>query len=345
MKKSRVVFLFIALFFTARHSALAQSVGINSSGVSPDSSAMLDLVSTGKGMLVPRISLQSLTDAATIATPATSLLIYNTNSALGTGYYYNSGTSGSVSWVRIVSDGTDWKTEGNAGTNSTTDFLGTTDAEPLIFSTDATQRISISETGNTVIGGATNNTTIEADGTLMLNGSATTWDDMLFPFTKAENNNVTFSNSTVTLTFPSRDASKEIYMIGQLPHRWKVGSTIYPHIHWQQGFANPTPPDYINFRLLYKWFNLGSAVPGSWTTINTTDANGNPYVASYSSGNMHQISAWPGIDGTGKTISSIILIKVYRYDPTTGTSSNIPGFQFDFHYEMDMLGSHEALVK
>jgi hypothetical protein len=97
--------------------------------------------------------------------------------------------------------------------------------------------------------------------------------------------------------------------------------------------------------MLYKWFNIGDAVPGSWTTINTTDAQGTPYVKTYTSGNMHQISSWPGITGTGKTISSILLIKVYRYDPTVNTSSSIPGFQFDIHYEKDAVGSHEAYVK
>ena len=50
------------------------------------------------------MSLTSLTDVSTIATPATSLLVYNTNASLfgGTGYYYNAGTSTSASWVRLV---------------------------------------------------------------------------------------------------------------------------------------------------------------------------------------------------------------------------------------------------
>lgn len=303
---------------------------------------MLDIASTNKGLLIPRINLLSLTDAVTIPLPATSLLVYNTNASIGVGFYYNSGTSGAVSWSKLNAEGTDWKLTGNSGTNASTNYVGTSDAVPLILKTDATQRISISETGTTVIGNVTNNSTIESDGSLTFNGTATTWDDMLFPFTKAENQNVVFDNTTVTLTLPSRDATKEIYIIAQMPHGWKEGS---PHLHWQQGFANPTPPDYINYRMLYKWTNASGTISGSWTTINTTDVGGTPYVKTYASGNMHQISSFPGIDGTGKTISSILQIKIYRYDPTTNTSSNIPGLQFDIHYEKDAVGSHYEFVK
>lgn len=56
----------------------------------PDKSAALDIKAVDKGLLIPRINLQSLTDAITIADPATGLLIYNTNADVtsGTGFYY-----------------------------------------------------------------------------------------------------------------------------------------------------------------------------------------------------------------------------------------------------------------
>jgi hypothetical protein len=82
----------------------AQNIGINSSGSTPDVSALLDVSGTSKGLLIPRVSLTSLTDVSTIATPATSLLVYNTNVSLSgrTGYYYNAGTTTAASWVRLV---------------------------------------------------------------------------------------------------------------------------------------------------------------------------------------------------------------------------------------------------
>ncbi|MCF2491747.1 hypothetical protein [Dyadobacter chenhuakuii] len=78
----------------------AQNVGINTQ--QPDPSSALDIVGTDKGLLIPRVSLQSLTDNATIPNPATALLVYNTNAGLGkVGFYYNSGTAASPVWSLV----------------------------------------------------------------------------------------------------------------------------------------------------------------------------------------------------------------------------------------------------
>ncbi|MCF0052940.1 hypothetical protein LXM25_22925 [Dyadobacter sp. LJ53] len=88
-----------ALLFTSQNIS-AQNVGINTT--QPDASAALDIVGTDKGLLIPRVSLQSLIDNTTIPNPATALLIYNTNEAIGkAGFYYNSGTSQSPIWSPI----------------------------------------------------------------------------------------------------------------------------------------------------------------------------------------------------------------------------------------------------
>jgi len=66
-------------------------VSINSTGVAADPSAMLDVSSTTKGLLIPRVSLISTTDVFTIQNPAISLLVYNTNAAIiggGIGFWY-----------------------------------------------------------------------------------------------------------------------------------------------------------------------------------------------------------------------------------------------------------------
>ena len=66
----------------------------------PDASAKLDVYSTNKGFLPPRVTLISSTDNTTIPSPATGLLIYNTgnNAGLVAGYYYWNGTS----WATIA---------------------------------------------------------------------------------------------------------------------------------------------------------------------------------------------------------------------------------------------------
>lgn len=59
----------------------SQTGGVGIGTSSPDASAILDINSTNKGVLAPRISLTSITDATTIPSPATGLLVYNTGTA------------------------------------------------------------------------------------------------------------------------------------------------------------------------------------------------------------------------------------------------------------------------
>ena len=72
----------------------AQNVGINATASLPAASAMLDVAAANKGVLLPRVSLTGITDAVTITSPATSLLVYNTATAgispnnVTPGYYF-----------------------------------------------------------------------------------------------------------------------------------------------------------------------------------------------------------------------------------------------------------------
>ena len=77
--------LITAIFFLIGETAFSQSVGINSTGTAPNTSAMLDVDASNKGMLNPRVSLTSTTDATTIPSPATSLLVYNSNASMTNG--------------------------------------------------------------------------------------------------------------------------------------------------------------------------------------------------------------------------------------------------------------------
>ncbi|NML58653.1 hypothetical protein [Chryseobacterium cheonjiense] len=63
----------------------------------PDASALLDITSANKGILIPRVGLMSATDQVTIPSPAVGLLVYNT----GTGFLTYKGF---VFW-----NGTEWR--------------------------------------------------------------------------------------------------------------------------------------------------------------------------------------------------------------------------------------------
>ena len=115
-------------------SVKAQNVGIGT--ITPNESAILEIKSSNKGLLVPQVSLTSLTDVATIPMPATGLLVYNTNAALpgGAGFYYNSGTTAPAAWLKLQTgsgSGSGWSLTGNTGTDTSINFLGTINSMPL----------------------------------------------------------------------------------------------------------------------------------------------------------------------------------------------------------------------
>ena len=71
---------------------LFSQVGIGTT--SPNASSVLDITSNNKGVLMPRIALQSSTDQTTIPSPATGLMVYNTGTGSLTykGFVFWSGT-------------------------------------------------------------------------------------------------------------------------------------------------------------------------------------------------------------------------------------------------------------
>jgi hypothetical protein len=77
--------------------SFAQGVTIGANRA-PDASATLDIVSTSKGVLLPRVA-----DATALATPATGLLVFQTEGTPG--FYYNAGTPALPSWQRLAGVG------------------------------------------------------------------------------------------------------------------------------------------------------------------------------------------------------------------------------------------------
>ncbi len=120
MKKinSIIIFIFLIKIY------LAQSIGINSTGIAPAPSAILDISSTNKGLLIPRVNIIDLNTATPVTAPTTSILVYNTNTTSGVGYYFWDGTK----WTKLLD------------ANSTTDdhdwYKETTTVAPTLITDD-----------------------------------------------------------------------------------------------------------------------------------------------------------------------------------------------------------------
>jgi hypothetical protein len=96
----KFISIHLLIFFV---NSLYSQVGIGTK--TPESSSILELKTTNKGFLPPRIALSSRQDTSTIKTPTIGLLIYNTNHSgvapyiVSPGFYFFNG----IEWVSIAS--------------------------------------------------------------------------------------------------------------------------------------------------------------------------------------------------------------------------------------------------
>jgi hypothetical protein len=126
---------------------MAQGVAINNNNAVPNNSAMLDVQSTTKGMLIPRMTTAQRT---AIASPAKGLMVFDTD--VNSFWFYNG-----IAWTNLLPSGggTGWGLTGNTGTNSASNFLGTSDNVSLNIKTNNQTRFTIADNGNVGIGTTT----------------------------------------------------------------------------------------------------------------------------------------------------------------------------------------------
>jgi hypothetical protein len=189
------------------------------------------------------------------------------------------------------------------------------------------------------MGGAVSYTDFESDGTIEFLGDATVFEDLAMSLTTGKQGATSkpdFDYDSTAYMFPV-DSTEVLYLIAQMPHSYKQGSNIYPHVHFKQS-KNSNP----SFKIQYKWFNIADTIPAAWShkTLYTLRET-------YSSGLIHQMSEVTdglAVTGTGKTMSSILLIRLKR-DNSSTYSGDCAAFQFDIHYEKDTNGSRTLTTK
>ena len=64
------IMLVLTLIITNAILLFGQNVGINEDNTQPDASAMLDIKSSNKGLLIPRVQLDDVNNASPITNPA-----------------------------------------------------------------------------------------------------------------------------------------------------------------------------------------------------------------------------------------------------------------------------------
>ncbi|MEI6884878.1 MAG: hypothetical protein WCO02_10345 [Bacteroidota bacterium] len=296
MKKFAGLLIILIVFMAVRLASAQQVIVTDDAAYAGATGAMLDVKSTTKGFIVPRMTTAQKTTLGGTS-PVNGVIIYDTD--LKSFYYWENST-----WNQIAA----------SGLNLT----------------------------NVKFGDASNYSTFEADGTLLMVGNATVWEDIrvAIALRGSGGNSPTFSSlegGLYAYKFSGTGSQvNEIFFEIQMPHSWAEGTTIYPHVHWVSNGYNTT--DAVTWGLEYDWENIGGSFGGTTTTI-TSDVLSTGYKVQ----NINNIGA--GIVGTGKNISSMMLCRLYRSGNTDPNNDDCFLLAFDIHYQINTIGSRQILTK
>lgn len=325
-------------FLTINLETFAQ-VGIGTTN--PDASSMLDIQSDSKGVLIPRML---TSDRTAITTPANGLLVFDTDTK--SFWFYNLNV-----WKELVSGNSLIDADGD----TRVEVEKTTDLDEINFTTTGVERMKIDANGVIILGDSTasskNYTKITTDGSLSYVGNATRYDDLKVPVsstTKGGTKDPNWvilrddgSSQGVFLQWFDKDAEEELYFTVQMPHQWKEGSEIYPHVHWVT--KSDVSSNKVVWGMEYTWANVGDVL-GTTTIITGSDP-----LAAYApvAAYEHAITPLGTITAAGKTLSSMLVCRIFR-QATNGTdnfAADAGLLEIDFHFQIDSDGSNEEYEK
>ena len=196
---------------------------------------------------------------------------------------------------------------------------------------------------------------VEADGTIRSDGNATVWDDInVFPdaTTRGSLTPPTWSqfltdgaaSQGVYLYFFNASSENELFFTVQIPHAYKVGTDLFPHVHWTTLTGTPNSTNSrVTWALEYSVISIGGTFANTTTNLGSTIIGTITPVGT----GQHLITSLGTISGTGLGISSIIVCRFYRdADSATDDFPNTAGLLgFDIHYQQDTQGSRQEFIK
>lgn len=176
--KIRSFFILMVLLISITSSFAQQKVkdGTVSGGNLPNPNAILELETNNKGLLLPRVELKATTQPSPLAAFVNGMVVYNTATVndVSPAIYYCDGTQWLLLSTATTSTG-GWRLTGNAGTNPATNYLGTSDNNPLIVKTNGAERMRVVQSGRVGIGTDSPNAVLDVQGDVII-GTLTSGD-------------------------------------------------------------------------------------------------------------------------------------------------------------------------
>ena len=188
------------------------------------------------------------------------------------------------------------------------------------------------------------------DGIHEMQGDNTVFEDLRFPFigqqidTSSGRIDYDYQENGIGFQANARYPEEPICMISQLSHAIKLGSALYPHIHWIQEQAA-----FPNWLMEYRIYNNGDTVPAVWTPAIIAS-----HTYAWVAGALLQLSSFPVIDASALTLlSGFVDVRIYR-DSTNASglfggadpvAAVVLAKEFDIHIELNTIGSKTETSK
>ena len=167
----------------------------------------------------------------------------------------------------------------------------------------------------------------------------TSWEDLRFPATAlnppGQASDPDLETTTGFYLFAAA-GTELLYIAAQMPHAWKEGTTIQPHVHWSK--TTSAAGDVV-WQLEYEIVPIAGTFAGSYTAISSSTPI-SPTPDNDTAGE-HLITKLGDVSMTNQTLSCMIAMKLSRLGgdaaDTYGADARL--FEFDIHYQVDTFGS------
>jgi hypothetical protein len=118
-----------------------------------------------------------------------------------------------------------------------------------------------------------------------------------------------------------------------MPHRWKQGGTLKPHVHWEK---TTTGSGEVMWQWCYTIANVGAVFPAYSAWFDGTNA-----VPHSNTVRKHALDTFPDVDMTGKRESCMICIQFRRLPShaSDNYAADARFLEFDIHYQSDKDGT------
>lgn len=174
-------------------------------------------------------------------------------------------------------------------------------------------------------------------------GATYYWDDLRFPATSFNPpgavSDPDYDATNGLLLFDS-GTTEVIFAAVQMPHSWREGSTIVPHLHWQK---TTSAAGDVLWRLEYKMSPINQVMDASFTAIDIdATVGGTPDT---DTADKHLISSFGGVNMSGKQVSDMLILKISRVGGSDTYGADARLLEFDIHVQLDGLGSVNQFSK